>query len=141
MEGTKYDDGKPRVGEMVQDFGPAMLELSKVWAFGADKYDKSNWKHVKNGETRYTNALLRHLIAEDSQILDSESNLRHAAHVAWNALARLWFILKKAEHTEIITIEGDTAREGDTRWIDYIKDFYDCNKQFIYEDIKKERLD
>ena len=136
-EGIKYDTGKPRVGEMVKDFGPSILEVSKVWAFGADKYSKSNWKLVKNGEDRYTNALLRHLIAEEDNELDEESNLLHATHVAWNALARLWFILNRSKPIEII--EGDTARENDTRWQDYIIDFYENNKQYI--DKKIEPLD
>lgn len=96
-EGIKYDKDKPRVAEMVIDFGDAMLELSRVWSFGADKYSKSNWKLVEDGETRYTNALLRHLIAEGTNQYDDESKLLHATHVAWNSLARLWFILQKKE--------------------------------------------
>lgn len=137
-EGIKYDDGKPRVAEMVIDFGDAMLELSKVWSFGADKYDKSNWKFVENGKDRYTNALLRHLIAEGTNQYDDESKLLHATHVAWNALARLWFIIKdKVEPRE------------------YIEDFFDSNHYLYLDkdiyttkvgdiniiDNKKERLD
>lgn len=93
--GTKYDNGKPQVGDMVKDFGLVLEEVSKVWEFGANKYERSNWKLVKNGEKRYTDALVRHLIAEETKELDDESGLRHAAHVAWNALARLYFILQK----------------------------------------------
>lgn len=143
-EGIKYDKDKPRVGEMVKDFGPSILEVAKVWAFGADKYEKSNWKLVKNGADRYTNALLRHLIAEEDNPIDAESNLLHATHVAWNALARLWFILNKevpnsVEHNIIVTPEGDTIRENDPCWIDYIKDFYENNKRYM--DKKIEPLD
>ena len=137
-EGIKYDADKPRVAEMVIDFGDAMLELSKVWSFGADKYDKSNWKFVENGKDRYTNALLRHLIAEGTNQYDDESKLLHATHVAWNALARLWFIVKGKV----------TPRE-------YIEDFFDSNKYLYLDkdiytikagdiniiDNKKERLD
>lgn len=137
-EGRKFDTGKPRVAEMVIDFGDAMLELSKVWAFGADKYDKSNWKFVENGKDRYTNALLRHLIAEGENQYDDESKLLHATHVAWNALARLWFILKCKV----------APRE-------YIEDFFDSNMYLYLDkdihttkvgdiniiDNKKERLD
>lgn len=116
-EGIKYDKGKPRVAEMVKDFGPSILEVAKVWAFGADKYEKSNWKLVDNAEDRYTNALLRHLIAEEDNPIDSESGLLHATHVAWNALARLWFILQ----------------ENKPKPIDYINDFFDCNKTLKYD--------
>jgi len=92
--GKKFDEEKPRVAEMIQDFRLALIEVSKVWAFGADKYDKGNWRYLNNAENRYTNALLRHLMAEADNPKDDESELYHAAHVAWNVLARLHFILK-----------------------------------------------
>ena len=38
--GIKYDGGKPRLAEMIQDFRLPLIEVAKVWAFGADKYDK-----------------------------------------------------------------------------------------------------
>ena len=93
MDGTKYDDGKPRLGEMIKDFAIPLIELSKVWEFGANKYEKSNWKKLDNPIDRYTNALLRHLVAEEYCIYDNESNLLHATHIAFNSLARLYFIL------------------------------------------------
>lgn len=94
-EGIKYDNGKPRMCEMIQDFAEPLEEVAKVWAFGADKYSKGNWRYVLNGKDRYSNALIRHLLAEETQAVDLESGLYHAAHVAWNALARLYFIKKK----------------------------------------------
>ena len=100
MEGTKYDDGKPRLGEMVQDFAIPLLEVTKAWEYGADKYEERNWRKIKDGKTRYTNALLRHLLAEEERLVDEESYILHAAHVAWNALARLWFIIKDEEKLE-----------------------------------------
>ena len=98
--GIKYDGGKPRLAEMVVDFAPEMIELCKVWEFGADKYSKSNWKLVDNGIDRYTNAMLRHLLAETNNLYDDESKLLHAAHIAWGALARLHFILKETSKDE-----------------------------------------
>ena len=92
-EGTKYDKGKLRLSEMFIDFKIAMKELCRVWEFGANKYEKSNWKKLDNPVDRYTNAMLRHLIAEDDNLVDDESGLLHAAHIAFNALARLHFIL------------------------------------------------
>lgn len=93
--GKKYDKGKPRLAEMIQDFRLPLIEVAKVWAFGADKYDKGNWRYVLGGEERYTNALMRHLVAEADTQKDDESELMHAAHVAWNALARLHFLIEK----------------------------------------------
>lgn len=95
QEGIKYDSGKLRLAEMMQDFRESLSAVCRVWEFGADKYEKSNWKYVDNAVDRYTNAMLRHLIAESDQQLDPESSLRHAAHVAWNALARLHFLLQE----------------------------------------------
>ena len=91
--GIKYDEGKPRLAEMVIDFKEPLLELCKVWEFGANKYSKSNWKEVDNGIDRYTNAMLRHLVAEDDKLYDDESKLLHASHIAFNALARLYFLI------------------------------------------------
>ena len=118
MDGSKYDNGKPRVGEMLQDFAEPLLEVTKAWEYGANKYEERNWRKVDNGETRYTNALLRHLIEEETNPCDEESRLLHAAHVAWNALARLYFILQKHKRGRIVA---------------YVKDFFDCNK-YLYLD-------
>ena len=97
-KGTKYDQDKPRLAEMIIDFKEPLQELCKVWEFGAKKYSKSNWKLVENGKDRYTNALLRHLVAEEDKITDDETELYHAAHIAFNALARMYFILKEREN-------------------------------------------
>ena len=97
-EGKKYDKGKLRLAEMIIDFNVPLKSVCKVWEFGADKYEKSNWKKVDNAIDRYTNAMLRHLIAEDTSVTDDESGLFHAAHVAWNALARLYFLLENEEY-------------------------------------------
>ena len=93
-KGIKYDSNKPRLAEMIADFAPELEQLCKVWEFGANKYSKSNWKLVDNGYNRYSNALIRHLIAEDKDYYDDESQLLHAAHIAFNALARMHFILQ-----------------------------------------------
>lgn len=93
QEGLKYDNGKPRIFEMVEDFKEPLIEVSKVWAFGADKYEKHNWAYVDNAIDRYSNALLRHML--EGETTDDESGLLHASHVAWNAIARLYFIIQK----------------------------------------------
>lgn len=115
MEGIKYDDGKPRLGEMIIDFKEPLTELCKVWEYGANKYSKSNWKEVENGFERYTNAMIRHLLAEEDTLCDKESELLHAAHIAFNALARLYFLLEKPKSS------------------DYIRDFFECNKKLKYD--------
>lgn len=96
VEGIKYDKDKPRMGEMIQDFGDELFKVVKVWEFGANKYSKSNWKKVDNGFDRYTNAMIRHFIQEQTTDgYDEETGYPHAYHVAWNALARLHFLEKE----------------------------------------------
>lgn len=115
--GVKYDDKKPRLAEMLLDMREPLLELCKVWEYGASKYTPDNWKRVPDAKTRYTNAMLRHLLAEEESLIDDESKLLHASHIVFNALARLYFILQ--EQNDVVT------------WKDNIADFYECN-QGIY---------
>ena len=114
-EGIKFDDGKPRIGEMIIDFKEPLLELCKVWEYGANKYSKSNWKEVENGLERYTNAMIRHLLSEEKSPVDDESHLLHASHIAFNALARLYFMLQ----------------ERQLKPRDYIEDFFESNKELF----------
>lgn len=95
--GVKYDDNKPRLAEMLVDMREPLLALCKVWEYGASKYTPDNWKKVDNGKDRYTNAMLRHLFAEEDSPVDDESLLLHASHIAFNALARLYFILQERQ--------------------------------------------
>ena len=94
-EGIKYDDEKPTVGEFITDFGPEMMEVARVWKFGADKYEKSNWKKLKDGKERYLNALVRHLIKADLEKVDEETGLSHYTHAVFNALAVLHFEMEE----------------------------------------------
>lgn len=89
MTGKKYDNDKPITGTILQDFGNALNAVALVGTFGAQKYSKSNWLEVQNGVDRYTDAMARHFIIEKYEIFDNESGIIHAAHTAWNALARL----------------------------------------------------
>lgn len=99
QEGLKYDTGKPRIFEMLEDFKEPMIEIAKVWAFGADKYEKHNWAYVDNAIDRYSNALLRHMLEGETK--DDESELLHASHVAWNAIVRLYFIIQKQKEKAV----------------------------------------
>jgi len=91
--GAKLDAGKPRVGLALSGFSHALLEVAKVTTYGAEKYTPNGWVSVPNGVERYTDAMLRHYLAESVDQHDEESGLLHAAQVAWNALARLELML------------------------------------------------
>ena len=94
-EGDKYDNGKPPVAEMLLDFDDSIMEISKVWDFGARKYAKDNWKKVPDAKNRYMNALCRHLLQAKNEPVDSESGISHIAHACFNALAVLHFDLEE----------------------------------------------
>jgi hypothetical protein len=94
--GSKLDDGKPDCS-LLGMFGRALLQVSRVGTFGAAKYSRGGWQHVPDGFNRYTAAMLRHYLAENTSKVDSELPVLHAAQVAWNALARLEFMVKDYE--------------------------------------------
>jgi hypothetical protein len=83
--GAKLDAGKLKAG-VIGDFSRALLTISAVGTFGAEKYSRGGWLHVDGGIERYTDAMWRHLLASGT---DDESGLDHFAHFAWNVLAVL----------------------------------------------------
>lgn len=96
--GAKLDAGKNRLGLVLGDFARALRAVGKVGSRGAQKYSAHGWIDVPNGIERYTDALYRHLLAEAAgEARDQETQLLHAAHAAWNALARLDLLLREIE--------------------------------------------
>lgn len=95
----KYDGGKSPVFRGAIDYFPrAIGAVAEVSAFGASKYAWKGWEGVADGYNRYSDALVRHLIYEgEGEVLDTDSGLLHAAHAAWNALARLELELQAVE--------------------------------------------
>jgi hypothetical protein len=92
--GAKLDGGKILAGTL-SDFSLALTEVAKVFTYGAKKYSRGGWQHAPDGETRYYDAMWRHILKEPSSTFDEESGLLHAAQVAWNALARLELMLRR----------------------------------------------
>ena len=92
--GAKLDDGKPEA-DLLQDFGLALLAVAEVSTFGKRKYSRGGWQYVKDGINRYTAAMFRHLFEERYEDNDPDSDLLHAKHTAWNALARLELMLRE----------------------------------------------
>ena len=104
-KGKKYDQGKPPlVRGCFYYFSKALNAVAEVSGYGAKKYEvpleDKNFARVDDGVNRYTDALGRHLAAEGYERLDPESGLLHAAHAAWNALARLEMMLEQARPVE-----------------------------------------
>lgn len=98
VAGAKADAGKPRAGLVLHGFARALSAVVAVGTHGAQKYTPNGWVHVPNGVDRYTDALHRHLLAEAcGEEVDPDSQIAHAAHAAWNALARLDLAIRHRE--------------------------------------------
>ena len=101
--GAKLDAGKVRMELVIAGFARALLEVGKVATHGAAKYTPNGWRAVPDGQSRYTDAMYRHLLAEHTgQVNDPDSQLLHAAHTAWNALARLELLLVQQHWTRTL---------------------------------------
>lgn len=77
---------------VLQYFPKALMAIGDVSRFGARKHNAgvmpTEWRRFP--APVYSDSLIRHLLAESQgEIFDPESGLPHAAHAAWNALARL----------------------------------------------------
>ena len=94
--GAKLDAGKPPLFRGVLDSFPrALMAVADVSAAGAKKYTWKGWETVPDGVNRYSDALARHLAKEAIEgRFDADTGLLHAAHAAWNALARLELALR-----------------------------------------------
>jgi hypothetical protein len=76
--GRKFDGNKLEYGLLP----PLALESTvDVLTFGAQKYERDNWKRVPDAKRRYYDALQRHLWAwKKGEIIDPESGKHHLAH-------------------------------------------------------------
>lgn len=93
--GAKLDAGKVEFDLIQIDMAHALRQVARVATYGAEKYTRGGWLEVPDGRRRYTNALYRHLNAEAAgELYDPDTQLEHAAHAAWNALARLELLLR-----------------------------------------------
>lgn len=97
-QGKRFDAGKSPVAQGCLHYFPkALLAVGSVSEYGAKKYDvpydDKNWAQLPNAYNRYTDGLGRHLLLQGVEQWDEGSRLLHAAHAAWNALARLELLL------------------------------------------------
>lgn len=96
--GAKLDAGKPTYAMTLGYFSRALAAVNEVSEYGARKYTHGGWRTVPDGEARYTEALLRHALADlGGEERDRDTELLHKAHAAWNALAVLELALQ-AQH-------------------------------------------
>ena len=78
----KYDQGKPNIALIPPE---ALLDIAKVFTFGAEKYGVNNWRidGANTSWSRTYGSIQRHLTSwlagEDTDPESGESHLTHAA--------------------------------------------------------------
>lgn len=109
--GAKLDAGKIDPSLILEGMPRALMEVAKVGTYGAVKYSRHGWLAVPMGITRYTAALDRHRLKEKIEgkfDLDAKRDdgvaVRHAAQLAWNALARLELMLIEEEQLLVVKV-------------------------------------
>lgn len=148
--GAKLDAGKNRLGLVLGGFSNALKAVGEVGTFGANKYTDNGWMHVNEGIPRYTDAAFRHQLEELSgETIDPETGFLHAAHTAWNSLARLELMIrsKSAGKTEVkndsVDAGGDAANfeplgeHIEDATPEYILSIYQRNFDEVQHDIHK----
>ena len=99
--GAKCDGGKLLPALVLGRFARALEAVAEVGTYGAQKYTRRGWETVPDGIERYSEAMMRHWLAEQQgSEFDDDSRFRHASHLAWNALARLELMLRELEGSE-----------------------------------------
>jgi hypothetical protein len=96
--GAKVDAGKLRPSLIIHGMARALWAVSEIGTAGAAKYTDGGWVLVPNGQARYEDADLRHMLKRAmGQRRDEDSGSLHLAHEAWNALAKLDLYLREQE--------------------------------------------
>ena len=100
--GRKFDGNKLEYGLLP----PLALKATvDVLTFGAQKYERGNWKIVPDSKRRYFDALQRHVWAwKQGEQIDPESGLHHLAH----AMCCLMFLY---EHDTIYSVNNDEVNK------------------------------
>lgn len=100
--GAKADADKLRPTLIFRDMARALEKVVEIGTAGANKYTDGGWLQVPNGEERYEDADLRHMLKRfKGEDLDSDSHSLHLAHEAWNALAKLELHLRELEKAKV----------------------------------------
>ena len=96
--GAKLDAGKPELVLLLEGFPRALWAVGEIATFGAKKYTANGWLEVEDAQRRYASAELRHILKQHmGEEIDPDSQLLHAAHHAWGALAQLELLLREQE--------------------------------------------
>lgn len=96
-ESLRYNEGKPELS-YVLDAMPALKDMVAVMEFGAQKYDRNNWKKGFAKE-KILDSLLRHIDAFYSgEDIDPESGLPHVGAIQCNAMFLAYHYGSNSKH-------------------------------------------
>ena len=95
----KHDGGKVDLTLLPFE---SLEAIAKVMMFGAEKYERDNWKKCEDSN-RYMQAMLRHLSEiQKGNDIDEETGLSHMSHVGCNVLFLL-YLMERSEYLEATT--------------------------------------
>ena len=93
MKGIKHDDEKVPLDLLPFD---ALLEIAKVYQYGAQKYARRNWEDGMRWGRMYA-ALHRHMWAWwEGENKDKETDLSHLIHASFCLLSLVAYELRRA---------------------------------------------
>lgn len=102
MEGTKFDQGKPRFDLIDPRFE---LSLAKVLTHGANTHGAYNWQNVSH--VRFVAALGRHVNAfRRGEYYDPETGEPHVVHAAANLMFLFYFFTPRGGQHAIERLQG-----------------------------------
>lgn len=91
----KHDAGKVRWGLMPWE---ELEDVARVFMFGAEKYSDFGWQQVENGEQRYQDATIRHIVGHvTGNEFDRESGEQAYAHAVCSLLIAMWHAKRRRE--------------------------------------------
>ena len=96
----RFNAGKPQLSFIPMEL---MEDCARVFQYGAQKYDRDNWKKGDHA-TSLLDSLLRHVAAfQQGEYIDEESGLPHLGHIMCNVI----FLTHVAcNFPEFLDIEG-----------------------------------
>lgn len=87
-QAMRHNTGKVQLS-YVLDFPNAIAAFSRVCEFGANKYERHNWKKGLP-VSKTMDSTLRHLVQfQKGEDRDDESKCLHLAHAMWNIMAMM----------------------------------------------------
>lgn len=119
-EGVKYDGNKLRFDLLPFD---ALIEVVKVYTFGALKYLPDNWRKGLKW-SRVFGALCRHSIAWFlGEEKDVETGIHHMAHAAWCCLTLMNYSKTHVDLDDRYKFDFDFNFDLPEQAIEFLKKF------------------